>query len=351
MNKQTLFRFAHNAASAEEQKQVLLWLDESEDNRRYFFQLKNLAALGSLPETRATEQEFDSFCHTFGIQLKSSNANSKTKKSKSILSLGLAAAIAASIAILLTLAIVNHTAVSPIAQQDEGRYVEYIINRGVKGVVDLPDGSKVWLNSDSRIKFPSRFSGKYREVEFIGEGYFSVAKNPDFPMLINTKNNIQIEVRGTDFNLNCYPNDSEVRATLYSGAIIVHSDDLQTGARIATNVNLFETVSIWDSDESPKTYTASDLMINKNTDTTKCTAWKRGELIFEDTPLEEVIKKLERWHGVDFVIQESDIYKNILTARFKSESIQQILEMLRICCPIDFSIDKNVVTLTAASKL
>ncbi len=344
MNKQTLFRFIHNTASAEEQEQVLLWLDESEDNTKYFFQLKNLSTVESLPETRATEQEFDSFCQTFSIQHKNNSINSRAKKPRNILIISLTAAIAASIAVLLTLAI-SRTTVSPIEQQDG--YVEYSTNRGVKGIIDLPDGSKVWLNSDSRIKFPRRFSGKYREVEFIGEGFFSVAKNAAVPMLISTKNNVQIEVRGTNFNLSCYHNDSEVRATLYSGAIVVHSDDSQTGTRIATNVKQYETVSVGKSKESTRSYAASDLIINTNSDTTKCTAWKRGELIFEDTPLDEVIKKLERWHGVDFIVRENDIYKNTLTARFKSESIIQILEILKVCCPIDFSIDNNVVTLTA----
>ena len=77
----------------------------------------------------------------------------------------------------------------------------------------------------------------------------------------------------------------------------------------------------------------------------KYTAWKRGELIFDATPLNEVIRKLERWHGVEFVVQSDKVYKNTLTACFKSESIQQIMEMLKICCPIDFTMDKNTVVI------
>ncbi|MDR2563008.1 MAG: FecR family protein [Prevotellaceae bacterium] len=335
MNKQLLIRFIKRTATISEQECVLRWIDESRANESYFVQLKNLLTVTNLPETKASEKEYRDFCSRFPLGQKQNN----------IRTIGLVALAAATVAVLLTVVIGCLLAPS----EHKAMFVECSTNKGVKGTVDLPDGSKVWLNSDSYIKFPDHFKGKYRQVEFSGEAYFSVAKNPDCPMLISTPNKVQVEVRGTNFNLSCYPNDDEIKATLYSGEIIVYSEDAKTGARKATNLKPFETVCIAKTSASVAEASqpaAAPIRIEKDGDAMKYTAWKRGELIFEASPLDEVIRKLERWHGVEFVVKSDNIYSNTLTACFKSESIQQIMEMLKICCPIDFTLDKNTVVIS-----
>lgn len=99
--------------------------------------------------------------------------------------------------------------------------LEYHTNKGVKGRVTLPDGSIVWLNSDSELKCPAQFSGDSREINFSGEGYFDVVKNPEKPMIVKLENGIQVIVKGTKFNLTSYKNDDNVSALLLSGNITV----------------------------------------------------------------------------------------------------------------------------------
>ena len=84
-----------------------------------------------------------------------------------------------------------------------------------------------------------------------------------------------------------------------------------------------------------------------NSDTTKKVAWRHGELLFDKTPMPDVIKKLERWHGVDIVVKDSVILKHSFTAKFSTESVVQIMELLEFTTPVDFKIENNKVFLSA----
>ena len=342
MDKQLLIRFIEGSSSEAEQKQAMNWICESEDNERCYISLKNFMVARNMPQTRARESDFSAFCDRYSLGGRDKRLTGKSK----LRIVGVTAVAAATVATLLTLTIacmVYHSGRRTM-------YAEFSTNTGVKGMIDLPDGSQVWLNSGSYIRFPERFDGAYRQVEFSGEAYFSVAKNPDCPMLVSVPGKVQIEVRGTKFNLSCYPNDNKIKATLYSGEIIVYSEDANTGARTATNLHPFETVCIANASAAEAEPDTNKLVIEpvrieKDSDALKHTAWKRGELLFDACPLDDALRKLERWHGVEFVVTSENIYRHTLTARFKSESIQQIMEMLKICCPIEFEMDKNVVVI------
>lgn len=333
MNKRTLLDFINNEASHDEQERVLEWLERSEENRAYYNSLKNLCAVEGMPEKRADESEFREFKAKYGIR------TPKPKRRRGWLAVSITAVATACIAAPITLRISDR--VINIEQQEP--ILAYKTDRGVKGKVLLPDGSVVTLNSDSRISFPARFEGSFREVTFEGEGYFEVVGNEDFPMKVRTADDIEIEVKGTEFNLCSYPNDHTVKATLYSGAITIFSNDV-SGRRSRTDVCPLETVTIQRKAAVIRN-TDQRLVVEAKPDPQKDTAWKRGELIFDDEPMEEVIKKIERWHGVDFTITDQQLLSRNFSARFKCESIQQIMEMMRIAANIEYDIDGNMVIL------
>jgi ferric-dicitrate binding protein FerR (iron transport regulator) len=204
-------------------------------------------------------------------------------------------------------------------------------NKGVKAFAELPDGTKVWLNSDSKLTFPYTFLGPTREVALSGEVFFDVAQDSLSPMIITTNRGFMVKVLGTKFNIKSYANDSEARTTLLSGALEIIKIEMVAGKLKQTSIVLNNQQSYIVSDnESTKLVPVSD--------TIKQTAWRNGKLIFDYTPLTEVIKQLERWHGVEFLVEDRAAYDIKLTAEFEQESIIQIMEMIKFCSTIDYQI-------------
>jgi hypothetical protein len=207
----------------------------------------------------------------------------------------------------------------------------YRVNAGVKGLVNLPDGSRVWLNSNSSLSCPDKFDSLSRIVELDGEGYFYVESNKDWPMYVKTKKGITVKVLGTEFNLSSYGNDNELKFTLVSGKATL----IRESTNQEISVNIREEVIIPDDVRISGKKGAAHIRLN--------TGWKDGLLIFEDTPMAEVVKKMERWYGVNFIIKDPDILSYCFTGTFSSESITQVLELLKITSNIGYSIkDKNV---------
>ena len=213
--------------------------------------------------------------------------------------------------------------------------LEYHTNKGVKGRVTLPDGSIVWLNSDSELKCPAQFSGDSREINFSGEGYFDVVKNPEKPMIVKLENGIQVIVKGTKFNLTSYKNDDNVTALLLSGNITV----LRTKHSKQEEIKVKPNERIWiEKKERQK------VNLTVPAETLPILGWKDGWLIFDETPIAEVLKKLERWHGMTFEVKDPEILDQKFTARFHEESISQILEIMHNVALLRFEIkDKTAV--------
>lgn len=149
--------------------------------------------------------------------------------------------------------------------------------KGRQYKLTLPDGSEVWLNAASSIRYPIAFTGKERKVELEGEAYFEVKKNARQPFIVDAGNKAQIEVLGTSFNVSAYENQKELNTTLINGSIKVNGTIVKPGqqARITDKMHLIN-----------------------NADTEKVTAWQRGFFNFEGSSLEEVMRQLERWYDI-----------------------------------------------------
>lgn len=188
--------------------------------------------------------------------------------------------------------------------------------KGQKLSIVLPDGTEIKLNSDSRIWYPSRFSGDFREVSLEGEAFFDVVHNEKMPFKVHV-GNVTVEVLGTSFNVNAYPENAEVEIALVKGAVKVN-----TGNRTNRNKELFlkpnEMVEINKRDESHQVHSFDPIEV---------VGWKDGYLYFETAGLRETIAKLERWYGVKF-----EIAPNVkidpdwrFNGRFQNRSLDYIL--------------------------
>lgn len=165
-------------------------------------------------------------------------------------------------------------------------YNTIVTPKGGQYQVQLPDGTQVWLNAASSLRYPTRFAGKERKVELEGEGYFEVAKNPDMPFRVVT-NSQDVKVLGTHFNVSSYKEDPEMITTVLEGRVSVGSAvltrDQQASLNLSNNKLRVSTVR-------------SDLSIS----------WKNGKFQFQGALVAEVLKQFSRWYNVDFEYTGSD---------------------------------------------
>jgi len=333
MNDDILKRYIKGVASVKEREIVMNWIEESEQNAKDFHSKKTAWVFDNFPDKEATSD----VC---------SDIRKKIKPGLSYKTIFMKAAAIVVLPITI-FAGYQYYSYSKKLVQVEQSYItakaeipvqsrvtmNYEVNPGVKGLVELPDGSKVWLNSCSNLKCPDKFDSTFRMVELSGEGYFKVVSNKEWPMYVKTSKGITVKVTGTEFNLSSYDNDDVLKFTLVSGAVtLIRESNKQEIA-----VNALEEIVIPDNSRLKGKRGQADIHLN--------TSWKDGYLIFENTPLEEVVKKMERWYGVSFIAKDPELLKYNFTANFKSESITQVLELLKITSNIGYSIKDSRVTL------
>ena len=171
--------------------------------------------------------------------------------------------------------------------------------------LQLPDGTQVWLNAASSIRYPTLFNGAERKVEITGEAYFEVAQNSKMPFRISAGKQALVEVLGTSFNINAYGDNGTVNTTLISGAVAVkHMPVKGTAAaeRVVLKPGQAAQITIaHDMNAADKIKVIPDADINK------AVAWKNGAFNLEGASLKEVMKEIERWYDIEVVYENNKI--------------------------------------------
>jgi transmembrane sensor len=187
--------------------------------------------------------------------------------------------------------------------------------RGGEYQLVLPDGSKVWLNAVSSIKFPTRFQGKERVVFLHGEAYFEVAENKEMPFQVKLDNDLTVQVVGTHFNIMGYGDENEVRTTLTEGIVKV--------------TNPVKTVFLSPSKQAIMKKGDQSLTVS-NADVAKALAWKNGMIEFEGDDLPYIMRQLSRWYDVD-VNFSGAIPKGTYKGAIRRQApLSKVLEILRV---------------------
>lgn len=329
MRKYTLIKYFKGEATESEIDSIIEWINSSPQNMNYFAEQKALyTALESIEDNEDVNQQ----------------ANSITTKKLNYTPLAkyIAAAVIATVCFLAGLWINNGNSNNDIQLVAESKTFAPLkhnlyTEKGVKGFITLPDSSRVWLNSDSRISYPDEFTGDKRVVSLSGEAYFEVTKDSLHPMVVLTNKDFMVEVLGTTFNIRSYENDATAETTLYTGRIKMHYKDRMSNRIRTTDLKPNDSFTYTNSSYTHKRTIAPKPEIKK--------AWKEGSLVFDNTPMEDVLKRLERWHGTNFIVNNGNIYNRKLSATFTSESIIQIMEIIRMIMPISYSYDNNTVTI------
>ncbi len=195
--------------------------------------------------------------------------------------------------------------------------------------VELPDGTKVWLNADSYLEFPSKFSDKERKVIAKGELYFDVASNKDWPFIVESKG-INLKVLGTEFNLRAYEDEEEIVSTLVEGSVLVSNS---LGENIKLNPGY--QVVINKSDNA---------MIDAEANIEAVTAWKNGRFIFNDRRIENIMYDLTKWYDVKVFFGNAsvkDVRFSVDVPRYGK--IEHILKLIQGTGEANFTVNGNAI--------
>lgn len=189
--------------------------------------------------------------------------------------------------------------------------------RGNQYQLILADGSKVWLNSASSLRFPTSFTGDRREVELDGEGYFEIAKNPAKPFHVKTSSQ-DIEVLGTHFNVNAYNDEVSTKTTLLEGSVKVNQ---------LANKNQEVTLK---PGEQAVLDPHSPFTINHSPDIDQVMAWKNGWFEFDNTDIRAIMRQISRWYDVDIRYEtktKDETYGGRISRNINLSNILKMLEL------------------------
>ncbi len=237
--------------------------------------------------------------------------------------------------------------------------------KGSKTKIVLEEGTIVWLNSESKLTYPSTFRGeKKRVVKLTGEAFFEVKRDEKKPFEVYVKG-YKVNVLGTSFNVKAYPDNDKVETTLEKGKVniekvgatshekskpIVTLKPKQTVILYNTDVvvnktlgNTDTTTSIIDLEEKKR----KELILVENIDLEPYLSWKENKLIFREQPLKDIVEVLERWYNIDITIADNSLNEITCTGNFTDETAEQTIQAICLASRIKYEFDKNTVILRA----
>jgi ferric-dicitrate binding protein FerR (iron transport regulator) len=206
---------------------------------------------------------------------------------------------------------------------DQRRGQEWVAVNEMR-VIELPDGSKVTLNKDSRLAYSQDFNRDQRTVSLSGEAFFEVARNERKPFVIQASD-VKIEVLGTSFNVLAYKRDDQVEVVVNTGKVAVYKEGSPK-----------DKIVLRRGEKGVYARRSGSLTTTVNSDVNYL-AWKTGKLIFEDTPLEEVVKTLNRVYRSRLVLMDSTMTSCPITSTFENQSLDVILEVLKATLNLETS--------------
>jgi ferric-dicitrate binding protein FerR (iron transport regulator) len=231
-------------------------------------------------------------------------------------------------AILLPLFLLHQYVIQPLLKTSPAEMITLVSAPGIVTKTVLPDGSEVWLNAQSKLTYPQRFTGKERTVSISGEAYFKVAADQKNRFNVAMPGNVTVSAFGTEFNIQAYQDAPDYQVTLSRGNIEVET--ARTAKRKALEAGQKAVLT-------PQT---GEMKIIR-ADTYAETAWKDGKMVFRREKLENIARKLSRKFGV-IIRLEGEVLKDYeYTATFTDETLEDILELLKRSAPVTCAVSRQ----------
>lgn len=312
-----LMEYFAGKLSQAQQQEVEIWLNQSQGNRQI---AKDIQYICSATDVMADMKQINSYSALTQVKKKIS------KQSGTSL-VGWFLRIAAILIFPLMVSTLYF-----ILKQEPVNYIEVRTNPGMVTVINLPDKSKVWLNSGSYLKYPQQFAGNSRDVELNGEAYFSIHKDKSKKFIVNTPFHLKAEVLGTEFNMNAYKANNNVTTTLVSGSVKLSFHNKR---------NEEESIIMKPDEEVEYNEKTKGIKTSKPFIPTQ-TAWKDGMVIFRNTPFEDALKIVSKRFNVEFIVKNEALYNSSFTGTFDGQHLNLILEHFRLSSNIQYrSVDSK----------
>lgn len=225
----------------------------------------------------------------------------------------------------------QYSAQGEVEIPEEITYNELIVPKGGEFILQLADGTKVWLNSQSELKYPMVFDKTKREVYLKGEAYFEVAKNADCPFHVIAKDHIDVEVLGTSFNIRSYPDEARVETVLEEGKVSMSRGEdkviLTPGER-----------ALYDPGKRIQV---------KGVDTELYTAWRMGRYIFMNKKVEDILKQLARWYDIEVFYRNEEAKSVMISGDVRRyDNINILLEAMEISGGVHFELNGKTLVVS-----
>jgi len=253
---------------------------------------------------------------------------------------------------------------------EKSSYSSISVPYGAKTKVELADGSFIWVNSGSTLKYPNNVTQKKVDIFLEGEAFFEIVKNSHRQLNVKTST-INIQVHGTSFNVKSYNEDNLVETTLVEGKISITG---KVGNRVIENPIVLKPNEQAALNKTSNEITVKDeiteesgndnynkenikseaitpvnlphIKIKEDVDVAEFIAWKDNKIVFKNETLENLVVKLERWYNVDIEIKREELKKSRYTGTFEKETLEQAMKALSISLPFNYTINKNKIEIT-----
>ncbi len=355
-----------NKLTQQQADELLLWLENNEENRQYFIELGKVWYASS--QLSSIEKNAD---RAWPILLNRIKEKEIRQMPEPEIRIGISTLRRVAAAVFL-LAIIGVGTVfifrSPKAKS-EIAYFEAFAPKGSRSFITLSDGSTVWLNSGTKLRYQSNFGKAGRDLYLEGEAYFVVARNPDVPFRVKTSD-VCITAIGTAFNVKAYSDEGSIETTLEKGEVRIDELDNaklktetepvylkpnQKAVYIKTSKNITVNSSVQQTQTSPnqpaQKIKIAPLRVENMTDTKLTTSWKDNRWIFKSEKLASLKPILERRYDISIIFRDSLLMGYKFTGTLKEESLEQVLNAICLASPIKYEINHNQVLFYIDSKM
>jgi ferric-dicitrate binding protein FerR (iron transport regulator) len=349
-----LIGYIEASLSSSDKAKVMQWIEADPENRKYFELFE---------ETWKNPQDviaLDKESREYDWKVISSAIEKKPDKSgKNIRSVHRWWLRAAGFLLLLSSTAVAYFAGSnshkPVASVKD-HYNEIVVPKGEKSELLLSDGTKIWINAGSSVRFPNVFNSELRDIWLDGEAYFEVASDKSRPFLVHTSE-LDVKVYGTKFNLKAYSDEDIIETTLVEGIVSLEThgalNTIKDEVFLKPNhkaIYLKKKAQISGIDklsrEIDEPLRPKKIILTRTVQVEPAISWHEGKLIFLDETLESIAMRLERRYDVNIMISNDHIKKVRYTGVLKNVSIEQALKALQLAASFNYSINDNYIIIS-----
>lgn len=354
-NKELLIKYFQGETSDSENEKILKWLKSDKSNISVYNELKSTWEIFGKQEI-STNNETD--WNSLKNKMIASPTKEKNSKKIFLVFARYAAAILIGFVLFFTYDYFRNIQQNEFANTG---FNEIIVPKGEKSQIILSDGTKVWLNSGSKLKYPNAFNLNERNVYLEGEAYFDVVKQQKQKFIVHTES-INIKVLGTKFNVKSYPEDDLIETTLISGSVLIENEKDEELALLMPNQTAIfskiegdlafkETIKKEQDDKLLTQPLKKKAIQITEVNTENIVSWKDELLVFNNESLDKMAIKLERWFGMKIIIENKELKNYQYRGRFEDNTtIYEVLEIIKLTTPICYKVSKTEIRIDLANE-